>query len=45
MAAIEEQNRRLQHTTLIYLNNQVAEYAKELTARLPGDLKAWASHL
>ena len=43
MAAIEEQNKRLQHTTLIYLNNQVAEYAKELTARLPGNLKVGLS--
>ena len=40
VAAIDAQNHRLQHTTSIYLNNQIAEYAQELTARLPGDLKA-----
>ena len=37
--AVDEQNRRLQHTTTIYLNDQIAMYAKELTDRLPGDLK------
>ena len=40
VAAIDAQNHRLQHTTSIYLNNQIAEYAQELTARMPGDLKA-----
>ena len=39
VAAVEAQNRLLQHTTTIYLNNQIAEYAKELTDRLPGNLK------
>lgn len=28
-----------QHTTTIYLNDQIAEYAKELTDRMPGNLK------
>lgn len=28
-----------QHTTSIYLNNQIAEYAAELAARMPGNLK------
>ena len=37
--AVDEQSRRLQHTTTIYLNDQIAMYAKELTDRLPGDLK------
>jgi len=36
---VDEQNKRLQHTTTIYLNDQIAMYAKELTDRLPGDLK------
>ena len=36
---MDQQNARLQHTTPIYLNHQIAEYAKELTDRLPGDLK------
>ncbi|KAI3434759.1 hypothetical protein D9Q98_002819 [Chlorella vulgaris] len=37
--AVIEQTQRLQHTTTIYLHNQVAEYAKELTDRMPGNLK------
>lgn len=37
--AIIEQTERLQHTTTIYLNNQIAEYAKELTDKMPGNLK------
>ncbi|KAK9805667.1 hypothetical protein WJX72_010896 [[Myrmecia] bisecta] len=37
--AINKQNQLLQHTTSIYLNNQIAEYAKELTDRLPEPLK------
>ena len=40
VAAINAQNARLQHTTTIYLHHQIAEYGRELTARLPGDLKA-----
>ena len=38
-AAIAAQSARLQHTTTIYLNDQIALYAKELTDRMPGDLK------
>lgn len=37
--AINRQNQLLQHTTTIYLNNQVAEYGKELADRMPGNLK------
>ncbi|EFN57250.1 hypothetical protein CHLNCDRAFT_143782 [Chlorella variabilis] len=37
--AVIEQTQRLQHTTTIYLHNQVAEYGKELTDRMPGNLK------
>ncbi|GAB4819560.1 hypothetical protein N2152v2_006606 [Parachlorella kessleri] len=37
--AIIEQTLRLQHTTTIYLHDQVALYAKELAERMPGDLK------
>eukprot|EP00887_Chlorella_sp_A99_P004646 scaffold4.g4646.t1 len=36
--AVADQLQRLQHTTTIYLHNQVAEYAKELAERMPGDL-------
>jgi alanine-glyoxylate transaminase/(R)-3-amino-2-methylpropionate-pyruvate transaminase len=39
IAAVDRQNALLQHTTTIYLNPVVAEYARELAARLPGDLK------
>jgi alanine-glyoxylate transaminase/(R)-3-amino-2-methylpropionate-pyruvate transaminase len=39
VAAVNAQNQLLQHTTPIYLNNQIAEYAKELADRMPGDLK------
>lgn len=40
--AVQRQSALLQHTTTIYLNNQIAEYAKELTDRLPGNLKVRA---
>ena len=33
------QTARLQHTTTIYLHPQVALYARELTDRMPGNLK------
>ena len=41
--AINKQNALLQHTTTIYLNNQIAEYAKELADRMPGNLKVRGS--
>lgn len=33
------QNKTIQHTTTIYLNPGIALYAKELAAKMPGDLK------
>jgi alanine-glyoxylate transaminase/(R)-3-amino-2-methylpropionate-pyruvate transaminase len=39
VAAAHLQNETLQHTTTIYLNPVIAQYAKELAARMPGDLK------
>jgi alanine-glyoxylate transaminase/(R)-3-amino-2-methylpropionate-pyruvate transaminase len=39
VAAVNRQNEILQHTTTIYLNPCIAEYARELAARMPGDLK------
>jgi alanine-glyoxylate transaminase/(R)-3-amino-2-methylpropionate-pyruvate transaminase len=39
VAAARLQNETLQHTTTIYLNPVVALYAKELAARMPGELK------
>lgn len=39
VAAAHRQNETLQHTTTIYLHPNIALYAKELAARMPGDLK------
>lgn len=40
--AMNEQNNKLQHTTTIYLTEQIGQYAEELAARMPGDLKVVA---
>lgn len=37
--AARMQNETIQHTTTIYLNPGIALYAKELAAKMPGDLK------
>lgn len=37
--ALARQNSLIQHTTTIYLNHQIADYAEELAARMPGNLK------
>ena len=39
VAAVDRQNHLLQHTTNIYLNNEIAQYAQELTDKMPGNLK------
>jgi alanine-glyoxylate transaminase/(R)-3-amino-2-methylpropionate-pyruvate transaminase len=39
IAAANRQNELLQHTTTIYLNPNIAEYAQALAAKMPGDLK------
>lgn len=39
ISALEEQIRLLQLTTTIYLNPGIAEYARELASKMPGDLK------
>ena len=39
IAAVNRQNEILQHTTTIDLNPCIAEYARDLAARMPGDLK------
>ncbi len=39
VAAVNRQNETLQHTTTIYLNPAIAEYARDLAARMPGNLK------
>src|ERR1700722_10610464 len=39
VAAVREQNETLQHSTTIYLQPNIAEYAKKLAAKMPGELK------
>jgi alanine-glyoxylate transaminase/(R)-3-amino-2-methylpropionate-pyruvate transaminase len=39
VAAANRQNELIQHTTTIYLNPGIALYAKELAAKMPGQLK------
>lgn len=39
VAAANLQNATIQHTTTIYLNPVIAQYASELAAKMPGDLK------
>ncbi len=38
LAAIDRQNRTIQHTTSIYLHPEIALYGQELAAKMPGDL-------
>ncbi len=45
VAAVNQQSQLLQHTTTIYLNHQIAEYAKELADRMPGNLKVSCLHV
>lgn len=37
--AIVNQTKRLQHSTILYLNNAVADFAEALANKMPGDLK------
>ncbi|PNX74087.1 alanine-glyoxylate aminotransferase 2 mitochondrial-like [Trifolium pratense] len=37
--AIVEQTKKLQHSTVLYLNHAVADFAEALASKLPGDLK------
>ncbi|HEX4121644.1 MAG TPA: aminotransferase class III-fold pyridoxal phosphate-dependent enzyme [Verrucomicrobiae bacterium] len=39
LEAVRRQNETLQHATTIYLHPNVAEYARDLAAKMPGDLK------
>jgi alanine-glyoxylate transaminase/(R)-3-amino-2-methylpropionate-pyruvate transaminase len=39
IAATNRQNELLQHATTIYLHPNIAEYARALAAKMPGDLK------
>ncbi|PON94393.1 Aminotransferase class-III [Trema orientale] len=37
--AIVNQTKRLQHSTILYLNRAIADFAEALTSKLPGNLK------
>lgn len=37
--AIIEQSKLLQHTTTIYLNHAIGDFAEELASKMPGNLK------
>ena len=39
LAAMNEQNKVLQHSTTIYLNPNIGAFAEKLAAKMPGDLK------
>src|SRR5688500_10389482 len=39
LAAINRQNETLQHSTTIYLQPRIAEFAEKLASKMPGDLK------
>ena len=39
VAEADRQNETLQHATTIYLHPNIAEYARDLAAKMPGDLK------
>ncbi|XP_004492533.1 alanine--glyoxylate aminotransferase 2 homolog 3, mitochondrial-like [Cicer arietinum] len=39
VAAIVEQTKRLQHSTVLYLNHAVTDFAEALASKLPGNLK------
>jgi alanine-glyoxylate transaminase/(R)-3-amino-2-methylpropionate-pyruvate transaminase len=39
LEAANRQNATLQHSTTIYLHPNIAEYARDLAAKMPGDLK------
>ncbi|KAK7374037.1 hypothetical protein VNO80_07461 [Phaseolus coccineus] len=39
VAAIVEQTKRLQHSTVLYLNHAMADFAQALASKLPGNLK------
>ncbi|CAJ1810178.1 unnamed protein product [Sphenostylis stenocarpa] len=39
VAAIVEQTKRLQHSTVLYLNHAIADFAQALASKLPGNLK------
>lgn len=41
--AIVNQTKRLQHSTVVYLNHAIADFAEALASKLPDDLKVESS--
>src|SRR3954449_2120058 len=39
LAAVHQQNETIQHSTTIYLQPRIAEFAEKLASKMPGDLK------
>lgn len=39
LAAVNEQNKLLQHATTIYLHHAIADFAEALAEKMPGNLK------
>lgn len=39
--AIVNQTKRLQHSTILYLNHAITDFAEALASKLPGDLKVF----
>ncbi|KAM0953771.1 putative alanine--glyoxylate transaminase [Dioscorea sansibarensis] len=37
--AVIEQTKKLQHSTIVYLNHAIADFAEALASKMPGDLK------
>nr|XP_025656420.1 alanine--glyoxylate aminotransferase 2 homolog 3, mitochondrial isoform X2 [Arachis hypogaea] len=43
--AIINQTKRLQHSTVLYLNHAIADFAQALASKLPGNLKSGVHHV
>lgn len=43
VSAIVDQMNRIQHSTVLYLNHSIADFAQALAEKMPGDLKVWES--
>lgn len=39
--AVIDQTKSLQHSTILYLNHAIADFAEALASKLPGDLKVY----
>jgi len=40
--AIVNQAKRIQHSTVLYLNHAIADFAEALASKMPGDLKVFS---